>query len=132
MYSAGGDYYGSWTGIFGSEQVTNTAEWTYTNEEGQLTFPGGFSSRHASPQWFAGEPAACDLLWQWSGGDGVLNGYGDFDVADAANNASRSCQAPAPTPTPPRRLHRRRPHPDAYRVAHPDSGGVTVADPDPG
>ncbi len=100
VYSAGGDYYGSWTGIFGSEKLSNTAEWTYTNEQGQLTFPNGFSSQHASAQWFAGEPAACHLLWQWSGGDGVLNGYGDFDAADAANNANPSCRAPAATPTP--------------------------------
>jgi Protein of unknown function (DUF4232) len=100
VYSAGGDSYGSWTGIFGSEKLSNTAEWTYVNEQGQLTFPNGFSSQHASAQWFAGEPAACHLLWQWSGGDGVLNGYGDFDVADAANNANPSCQVPAPTPTP--------------------------------
>ena len=134
VYSAGGDYYGSWTGIFGSEKLSNTAEWTYTNEEGQLTFPGGFSSQHASPQWFAGQPAACDLLWQWSGGDGVLNGYGDFDVADAAHNASPSCQAPRSRSHP-------HPHaisagadriPDAHRVADPDSGDVTVADPDSG
>ena len=100
VYSAGGDSYGSWTGIFGSEALSNTAEWTFVNEQGQLTYPNGFSGQHASAQWFAGEPASCRLLWQWSGGDGVLNGYGDFDVAAAANNASASCQVPAPTPTP--------------------------------
>jgi cell division septation protein DedD len=100
VYSAGGDYYGSWTGIFGGQKLSNTALWTYTNEQGQLTFPAGFSGQHAGAQWFGGEPASCQLLWQWSGGDGVLNGYGDFDVANAANNANPSCSTPAPGPTP--------------------------------
>jgi hypothetical protein len=102
VYSSGGNWYGSWAGIFGSEQLSNTAEWTFTNEQTQLDFPGGFSASHASPQWFANEPAACDLLWQWSGGNGVLNGYGDFDQAEAANDASPSC---APQPPPPVIIH---------------------------
>ena len=91
VYSAGGPGYGSWTGIFGGELLTHAAEWTYTNEQAQLRFPSGFSDSGASADWFAGEPAACHLLWQWSGGDGVLNGYGDFDQADAANNAHSAC-----------------------------------------
>jgi hypothetical protein len=98
VYSAGGSWYGSWTGIFGNEKLSNAAEWTFANEQAQLDFPSGFSGSHASAQWFSSEPAACDLLWQWSGGDGVLNGFGDFDVAKAANDASPSC---APTPPPP-------------------------------
>jgi Protein of unknown function (DUF4232) len=91
VYSAGGQGYGGWIGIFGNEQLSNTAEWTFDNEQAQLDFPSGFSGSHASPIWFAKEQAACDLLWQWSGGNGVLNGYGDFDVANAANNVSPSC-----------------------------------------
>ena len=67
-----------------------------TNEQGQLEFPSGFTGSRASPQWFSSEPAACDLLWQWSGGDGVLNGYGDLDQAKAASDASPSCAPPAP------------------------------------
>ncbi len=102
VYSAGGNWYGSWTGIFGNQKLSNTAEWTYTNEQAQLDFPSGFSGSHASAQWFSGEPAACDLLWQWSGGNGVLNGYGDFDQAAAANDASPSC---APKPPPPVIIH---------------------------
>jgi len=94
IYSAGGNSYGSWAGIFGNEKISNTAEWTFTNEQSQLDFPSGFSGSHASPQWFSSEPAACDLLWQWSGGNGVLNGYGDFDVAEAAHDATPAC-APA-------------------------------------
>jgi hypothetical protein len=102
VYSSGGSWYGSWTGIFGNEKLSNAAEWTFTNEQAQLDFPSGFSGSHASAQWFSSEPAACDLLWQWSGGDGVLNGFGDFDVAKAANDASPSC---APTPPPPVIIH---------------------------
>ena len=102
VYSSGGDFYGSWTGIFGDERLSNTAEWTFTNEQAQLDFPSGFSGSHASPQWFSSEPAACDLLWQWSGGNGVLNGYGDLDQAEAANDASPAC---APQPPPPVIIH---------------------------
>jgi hypothetical protein len=96
VYSSGGNSYGSWAGIFGSEKISNTAEWTFTNEQSQLDFPSGFSGSHASPQWFSSEPAACDLLWQWSGGNGVLNGNGDYDVAEAANDATPACAPVAP------------------------------------
>jgi hypothetical protein len=101
VYSAGGISYGSWAGIFGNEKLSDTAEWTFTNEQAQLDFPSGFSGSHASPQWFSSEPRACDLLWQWSGGNGVLNGYGDFDQAEAANDASPSCASAPPPPPPP-------------------------------
>ncbi len=91
VYSAGGVSYGSWIGIFGGEQLRNVAEWTFTNEQSQLAFPWGFSASSASPQWFGGAQAACHLLWQWSGGNGVINGYGDFDQAEAVNDANPSC-----------------------------------------
>jgi hypothetical protein len=104
VYSAGGTWYGSWEGIFGSEQLTSTAEWTFTNEQAQLNLPSGFSGSGATAQWFSNEPAACDLLWQWSGGNGVLNGYGDFDVAQAANDATPSC-APQDPPAVPVIIH---------------------------
>jgi len=100
VYSSGGTWYGSWEGIFGNEKLSNTAEWTFTNEQSQLDPPSGFSGSHARAQWFSSEPAACDLLWQWSGGNGVLNGYGDFDLAEAANDASPACAPHAP-PAPP-------------------------------
>jgi hypothetical protein len=102
VYSAGGNWYGSWAGIFGNEKLNYTAEWTFTNEQSQLDLPSGFSGSHASAQWFSSEPAACDLLWQWSGGNGVLNGYGDFDLAEAANDASPAC---APQAAPPVIIH---------------------------
>jgi hypothetical protein len=98
VYSSGGTWYGSWEGIFGNEKLSNTAEWTFTNEQSQLDPPSGFSGSHASAQWFSSEPAACDLLWQWSGGNGVLNGYGDFDLAEAGNDASPGCAPQAPPP----------------------------------
>jgi hypothetical protein len=91
VYSAGGRSYGSWTGIFGGGVIKHTAEWTFTSEQSELNFPHGFSASNAGAQWFANAPAACQLMWQWSGGNGVLNGYGDFDQVNAANNANRSC-----------------------------------------
>ncbi len=91
VYSAGGRSYGSWTGIFGGGVIKHTAEWTFFSEQSELNFPHGFSASNASAQWFAHAPAACQLMWQWSGGDGVLNGYGDFDQVQTANNANPSC-----------------------------------------
>ncbi len=91
VYSAGGQSYGSWSGIFGNEPITAAAEWTFTSEQSQLSFPAGFSASGSSPSWFAKAPAACELMWQWSGGDGVLNNYGDFDQVNTANNINASC-----------------------------------------
>jgi hypothetical protein len=91
VYSAGGTSYGTWTGIFGNDSIAGTAEWTFTSEQSQLSFPAGFTASGASPSWFANAPRACHLVWQWSGGDGVLNNYGDFDQVNAANNINPSC-----------------------------------------
>jgi Protein of unknown function (DUF4232) len=91
VYSAGGFGYGGWMGIFGGEQLKTTPEWTFDNEQSQLNFPSGFSGSNASALWFGNAPAACHLLWQWSGGDGMDNGYGDFDQAAAANDANSAC-----------------------------------------
>jgi hypothetical protein len=91
IYSAGGRSYGSWSGIFGNEPVTGVAEWTFFSEQSNLNFPNGFTGSNASASWFGNAPAACDLLWQWSGGDGVLNSYGDFDQVELANYANPSC-----------------------------------------
>ena len=59
VYSAGGLSYGSWTGIFGGQQIHHTAEWTFTNEQADLNFPSGFSDSNATADWFANAPAAC-------------------------------------------------------------------------
>ena len=91
IYSAGSRSYGSWTGIFGLQQIHHTAEWTFNNEQAELRFPAGFSGSNASPDWFASAPASCHLLWQWSGGNGVYNGYGDFDQLYAGNIANPPC-----------------------------------------
>jgi hypothetical protein len=91
VYSSGGNWYGSWNGIFSPVRLSHAAEWTFTNEQSQLQFPSGFSDSGASAGWFGGERSACDLLWQWSGGNGVLNGYGDFDQADLANDFNSAC-----------------------------------------
>jgi hypothetical protein len=91
VYSAGGNSYGSWAGIFGGGKIHHTAEWTFINEQTSLKFPSGFSTGTVSADWFASAPAACHLMWQWSGGNGDLNGYGDFDQALAANDANKSC-----------------------------------------
>ncbi len=91
VYSAGGIGYGSWTGIFGDEKITGTAEWTFTSEQSELSFPAGFTAHDAVPIWFANAPQACDLMWQWSGGNGVLNNFGDFDQVNVANNINIAC-----------------------------------------
>jgi Protein of unknown function (DUF4232) len=94
VYSAGGRSYGSWAGIFGGGQIHHTAEWTFDNEQAKLGFPWSFSDSGANAWWFASAPAACHLMWQWSGGNGVLNSYGDFDQASGANNANPACLGP--------------------------------------
>jgi len=53
------------SGIFGGQQVHQTAEWTFTSEQSELNFPHGFSASNASAQWFASASAACQLMWQW-------------------------------------------------------------------
>jgi hypothetical protein len=36
--------------------------------------------------WFASAPSQCQMMWQWSGGNGQRNGIGDFDQIDANRN----------------------------------------------
>jgi hypothetical protein len=91
VYSAGGTSYGSWSGIFGGDTLKNAAEWTYTDEQTNLDRPAGFANSGSNASWFGSEPAVCHLMWQYSGGNGDLNGYGDFDQAKAANNDNPAC-----------------------------------------
>ena len=88
VYSAGGDFYGSWTGIFGSETLSNTSEWTLINETSAVSRrPSSWSVNGVSALFFGGARPNCQLLWQWSGGNGVLNKYGgDLDQIDGTHN----------------------------------------------
>jgi len=81
-----------WTSIFGTgkaSQIPNTYEWTYWTETSHLAAaPAGWCLRGTSScaEFFGGQTSASKyaLMWQWSGGGGVTNGYGDFDQIDVA------------------------------------------------
>jgi hypothetical protein len=87
VYSAPGD----WSRIFGggrASAVPNTDEWTYQPETARLgqapsawCLTGGVCAN-----FFGGVTSASPhaLMWQWSGGGGVRNGYGDFDQIDTS------------------------------------------------
>jgi hypothetical protein len=92
VYCAGGGGGSSWYDIFLGQTLGNTSEWTYVNETSSLsTFPTKWSVNGTDPVWFASAPAKCELLWQWSGGDGITNPVGgDFDQIDANNN--KACE----------------------------------------
>ncbi len=83
-----------WASIFGTgtaSLIPNTYEWTYESFTGNLANPpagwclsGSASSTCA--RFFGGMTSASKyaLMWQWSGGGGSSNGYGDFDQIDAS------------------------------------------------
>jgi hypothetical protein len=83
-----------WADIFGTgsaSKIPNTYEWTYESFTGSLANPpagwclsGSASSTCA--QFFGGVTSSSKyaLMWQWSGGGGSSNGYGDFDQIDAS------------------------------------------------
>jgi hypothetical protein len=81
-----------WKSIFGTgtaSVLTNTYEWTYANDTSSLTHhPVGWclSGTSTCAQFFGGKTSTSKyaLMWQWSGGGGTHNGYGDFDQIDAA------------------------------------------------
>jgi len=75
------------TGVYGN--IPNTYEWTYSPETANLAAaPSGWCLRGTSTcaQFFGGQTSASKyaLMWQWSGGGGVRNAYGDFDQIDIA------------------------------------------------
>jgi hypothetical protein len=83
-----------WNSIFGTGSagsIPNTYEWTYLPETSTVDFstqPTGFCL-HASKtcaQFFGGQTSSSKyaLMWQWSGGGGVRNPYGDYDQIDVA------------------------------------------------
>lgn len=78
---------GTWTDIFGTgsaANVTTTYEWTYTDDTSSLRNPpSGWCLRGTSTcaHFFGGMSSSSRyaVMWQWSGGGGTDNGYGDFD-----------------------------------------------------
>jgi hypothetical protein len=81
-----------WANIFGTgtaSLIPNTYEWTYLPETSHLSAaPVGWCYRGTSTcaQFFGGQTRSSKyaLMWQWSGGGGIGNGYGDFDQIDVA------------------------------------------------
>jgi hypothetical protein len=81
-----------WTSIFGTgtaSLIPNTYEWTYWPETSNLSLhPYGWCLHGTSTcaQFFGGQTSSSKyaLMWQWSGGGGVRNAYGDFDQIDVA------------------------------------------------
>jgi hypothetical protein len=84
---------GVWQSIFGTGSaslIPNTYEWTYEPETASLSAkPSGWclSGGHGPcAQFFGGQTSSSKyaLMWQWSGGGGVRNPYGDYDQIDVA------------------------------------------------
>jgi hypothetical protein len=82
-----------WTSIFGTSASTaslpNTYEWTYgavTSSLGDRPDGWCLSGIVTCAQFFGGQTSSSKyaLIWQWSGGGGTRNGYGDFDQIDAS------------------------------------------------
>jgi hypothetical protein len=81
-----------WTAIFGTgsaSQIPDTYEWTYEPETASLSdAPSGWclSGGAGCAAFFGGQTSSSPyaLAWQWSGGGGVRNAYGDFDQIDAS------------------------------------------------
>ncbi len=64
-------------------------EWTYQPETRSCRPrrpAGACAASSTCAQFFGGQTSASKyaLMWQWSGGGGVTNGYGDFDQIDVA------------------------------------------------
>ena len=81
-----------WSSIFGTGSyatISNTYEWTYNADTSSLSHhPSGWclSGTSTCARFFGGLTSASNyaLMWQWSGGGGTFNGYGDFDQIDAS------------------------------------------------
>jgi hypothetical protein len=81
-----------WASIFGTgsaSKIPNTYEWTYTADTSSLSHhPYGWclSGTSTCAQFFGGQTSSSKyaVMWQWSGGGGTYNGYGDLDQIDAA------------------------------------------------
>jgi len=86
-----------WADIFGTggySHIRNTYEWTYLGDTSHLSdAPDGWCLRNATTTCaeFYGGVTSSDshaLMWQWSGGGGTFNGFGDFDQIDANRTPS--------------------------------------------
>jgi hypothetical protein len=81
-----------WTRIFGTgtaSRIPDTYEWTYQPETASLSAaPAGWclAGGRGCAQFFGGQTSSSKyaLAWQWSGGGGVRNPYGDYDQIDLA------------------------------------------------
>src|SRR6266568_4175595 len=81
-----------WNAVFGpgsASKIPGLYEWTYTADTSSLTHhPSAWCLKSTSTcaHFFGGQHSAdaTALMWQWSGGGGTSNGYGDFDQIDGA------------------------------------------------
>lgn len=78
-----------WTSIFGSADgsLSNTYEWTYNADTSSLAhhpYNWCLSGTSTCAKFFGGMTSSSKyaLMWQWSGGGGTYNGYGDLDQID--------------------------------------------------
>jgi hypothetical protein len=79
-----------WASIFGTGSaslIPDTYEWTYESFTSSLADrPAGWclSGTSVCANFFGGQTSSSRyaLMWQWSGGGGSSNGYGDFDQID--------------------------------------------------
>ena len=99
VYCAGGSSGQTWSEIFGAlaYPASNSQagpEWTYTNGTSSLaTYPSAWSVPGSVSAVFYGGVASSSThagLWQWSGGGGTSNGYGDFDQINANSLAGQN------------------------------------------
>ena len=80
-----------WTSIFGTggfSHIRHTFEWTYLDDTSSLSpTPDGWCLRNTNTcaQFYGGVTSSDSnaVMWQWSGGGGTFNGFGDFDQIDA-------------------------------------------------
>jgi hypothetical protein len=81
-----------WRSIFGSgaaARIPNTYEWTYNKDTSSLSHHPDRWCLTRTPtcaEFFGGVTSATRyaLMWQWSGGGGTWNGYGDLDQIDGS------------------------------------------------
>jgi hypothetical protein len=81
-----------WKAIFGTGRVSRIPrlyEWTYAGNTSSIAHgPAGWCLRGTSTcaRFFGGQHRTdrTALMWQWSGGGGTRNGYGDFDQIDGS------------------------------------------------